>query len=152
LRVQIRGAVQGVGFRPFVHHLAAELALAGWVSNAASGVLIEVEAPRAVLELFLKRLREERPPACVLQTIEYTWADVVGYSEFEIRESDAKEAKTAWVLPDLATCPECLVEVFNPGDRRFRYPFTNCTRCGPRFTIILSLPYDRARTTMRDFA
>ena len=152
LRVTIRGAVQGVGFRPFVFRLAEELELTGWVNNSAQGVFIEVEGRRDQLQSFLLRIPREKPPRAFIQSLESSWLDRVGYTKFEIRESVAAGAKTALILPDIATCPECLREIFDPANRRYRYPFTNCTHCGPRFSIIESLPYDRPNTTMNRFA
>ena len=152
LRVEIHGAVQGVGFRPFVYRLATELALNGWVINDARGVFIEVEGGEATLARFLERLSSEKPPRSIVHSLDSTWLDAIGYSGFEIRRSDDAGAKTVLVLPDIATCDDCLAEVLNPADRRARYPFTNCTNCGPRFTIIEALPYDRPNTTMRQFA
>jgi hydrogenase maturation protein HypF len=152
LKLVIRGAVQGVGFRPFVFRLASELGLCGWVNNSPQGVFIEVEGPRTELEKFLLRLESEKPPRCFIQSLEATWLDVVGYADFEIRKSEIGGSKTALVLPDIATCPDCLREIFDPTNRRFWYPFTNCTNCGPRFSIIESLPYDRASTSMKSFA
>jgi hydrogenase maturation protein HypF len=151
LKMTIRGAVQGVGFRPFVYRLAAELGLNGWVNNTASGVLIEVEGAREVLEQFRVRVEREKPAISFIQSLESSFADAIGYAGFEIRKSDGAEAKTALVLPDIATCPECLGEILDPQNRRYGYPFTNCTNCGPRYTIIESLPYDRPRTTMKKF-
>jgi hydrogenase maturation protein HypF len=151
LNVVIRGAVQGVGFRPFVYRLAIEAGLAGWVANTTAGVLIEVEGPSESLDRFLVRLGDERPPRSFVQSLEHRLLDAVGYEGFEIRHSDPAGAKTALVLPDIATCPDCLSEILDPADRRHRYPFTNCTHCGPRFSIIEALPYDRTKTTMRGF-
>lgn len=151
LKLAVRGAVQGVGFRPFVYRLAAELGLAGWVNNSPQGVFIEVEGPHAALEQFLLRLEEDKPARSFIQSLESVWLDAAGYDGFEIRESETGGAKTAFVLPDLATCPDCLREMLDPADRRYRYPFTNCTHCGPRFSIIEALPYDRANTSMRQF-
>jgi hydrogenase maturation protein HypF len=152
LRVEIQGAVQGVGFRPFVYRLATELGLTGWVINDTSGVFIEVEGPKQHLEQFLQRLPAETPPLAIVQSIESVWLAAAGYDQFEIRHSDDRGAKTVFVLPDVATCPDCLSEVLDPADRRHRYPFTNCTNCGPRFTIIEALPYDRPNTSMRRFS
>jgi hydrogenase maturation protein HypF len=151
LKISIRGAVQGVGFRPFVFRLATELGLAGWVNNSPQGVFIEVEGPRAALEQFLLRLDAEKPPRSFIQSLEVSWLDTIGYKKFKIRESETGGDKTALVLPDIATCPDCLREIFDPNNRRHRYPFTNCTNCGPRFSIIESLPYDRANTSMHQF-
>ena len=152
LQVDIRGAVQGVGFRPFVYRLATSLSLAGWVANDTQGVIAEVEGSRAALERFLERLRAEKPPRAVILSLDAAWLPPRGYRRFEIRDSDRAGAKSVIVLPDLATCDDCLHELFDPGDRRYAYPFTNCTNCGPRFSIIESLPYDRPNTTMRRFA
>ena len=151
LKLSIRGAVQGVGFRPFVFRLASELKLTGWVNNSLQGVFIEVEGPRSGLEKFLLRLEIEKPPRSFIQSLESSWLDATGYKKFEIRESETGGDKTALVLPDIATCPDCLREIFDPANRRYRYPFTNCTNCGPRFSIIESLPYDRANTSMKAF-
>ena len=151
LRVTIRGAVQGVGFRPFVYRLATDLGLVGWVSNTAQGLFIEVEGAPAHLEEFLRRLDQERPPRAALTSLETVLLEAAGFSTFEIRASDANGAKTTLMLPDIATCPDCLREIFDPANRRFGYPFTNCTNCGPRFSIIEALPYDRPNTTMRHF-
>ena len=151
LRLIIRGAVQGVGFRPFVHHLAAEIRLAGWVRNSPQGVSIEVEGPRASVENFLVRLESEKPPRSFIQSLEPFWLDPTGCAGFQILPSETSGGKTALIQPDIATCPDCLREIFDPANRRHRYPFTNCTHCGPRFSIIESLPYDRANTTMASF-
>lgn len=151
LKIEIHGAVQGVGFRPFVYRLATELALTGWIINDTSGVFIEVEGPAPELSRFLDRLPAERPPRSIIHTLDSDWLDPVGYTQFEIRHSDSRGVKTALVLPDIATCPNCLAEVLEPADRRYHYPFTNCTNCGPRFSIIQALPYDRPNTTMHHF-
>ncbi len=152
VKIVIHGAVQGVGFRPFVYRLATELNAKGWVLNSAQGVFIEVEGAKEQLEEFLRRLQRDKPPRAFIQSLESVWLDPVGYTAFEIRHSDESGQKTALILPDIATCPDCLREIFNPNDRRYRYPFTNCTNCGPRFSIIEALPYDRPNTTMRNFA
>jgi hydrogenase maturation protein HypF len=152
LKLAVRGAVQGVGFRPFVFRLANELKLAGWVNNSPQGVFIEAEGQRAVLENFLLRLETEKPPRSFIQSLESTWLDAVGFEKFEIRQSETGGDRTALVLPDIATCPDCLREIFDPNNRRYCYPFTNCTHCGPRFSIIESLPYDRTSTSMKKFA
>jgi hydrogenase maturation protein HypF len=151
LRLAIRGAVQGVGFRPFVYRLATDLGLVGWVRNSSQGVFVEAEGDRQRLETFLLRLEREKPPRSFIQSLEYSCLDPVGYATFEIRDSDGAGDKAAVVLPDIATCGDCLREIFDPTDRRYRYPFTNCTNCGPRFSIIEALPYDRPNTTMKAF-
>jgi hydrogenase maturation protein HypF len=151
LRIVIRGAVQGVGFRPFVYRLASQMNLSGWVSNTVQGVFIEVEGNKEMLDGFLLRIQKEKPTVSFIQSLESSFLDPVGFTEFMIRESDETGIKTTLVLPDIATCPDCLEEVFDPNNRRHLYPFTNCTNCGPRFTIIESLPYDRANTSMKSF-
>src|SRR4051812_26325278 len=151
VRILIRGAVQGVGFRPFVYRLATALRLTGWVSNSSEGVQIEAEGYKAVLDEFLIHLSRDHPHHASIQSFEYSFLDTVGLREFQIRESENKGTKRVLILPDIATCAECLREVFDPVNRRYLYPFTNCTNCGPRFTIIESLPYDRVNTTMRHF-
>ena len=147
----IRGAVQGVGFRPFVYRLATELNLPGWVSNTAQGVIVEAEGAKALLDQFVLRLQNEKPPRAFIQSFEFSFLDNVGYSSFEIKESDGAGSKTVLILPDIATCPECLAEILDPHNRRYLYPFTNCTNCGPRFSILESLPYDRPNTSMKRF-
>ena len=151
LRVAINGAVQGVGFRPFVYRLATSLALRGWVINDTQGVLIEGEGDVAHLTAFLDRLSTEAPPNARILHMTHDWQEAIGYDRFEIRHSDDAGAPHVIVLPDLATCPDCLAELCDPVNRRYRYPFTNCTNCGPRFTIVEALPYDRPNTTMRGF-
>lgn len=151
LRVNIRGAVQGVGFRPFVYRLATSLGLKGWVSNGIQGVAIEAEGPLETLQIFLVRLEKEKPAHSFIQGLEPAYLDSQGYASFEIRPSRDEGPKTAIALPDIATCPECLSELLDPADRRYRYPFINCTHCGPRFSILEALPYDRVHTTMKRF-
>ena len=149
--LSVRGVVQGVGFRPFVYRLAHECGLAGWVLNHSGGVEIEVEGPPAALEAFIRDLQAKAPPLARIEGIEVAGAPPVGSTTFEIRRSVAQEGRYQLVSPDIATCPDCLRELLDPADRRYRYPFTNCTNCGPRFTIIAGVPYDRPLTTMRDF-
>jgi hydrogenase maturation protein HypF len=151
LRVSLAGAVQGVGFRPFVYRLATQLQLQGWVLNSSAGLVVEVEGPRESLDAFQERLEREKPAAALVLAREVSWLEPVGLAGFEIRTSDAVAEKTAGLVPDLATCPACLAEFRDPADRRFGYPFTNCTNCGPRYTIVLDIPYDRPNTTMRSF-
>ena len=151
LKLHIHGAVQGVGFRPFVYRVANELELNGWVSNGKQGVRIEAEGNKEHLTQFLMKIQNEKPPHAHLYSIEKYFLDPVGYQTFEIKESDETGTSTAWILPDIAVCPECLEEVLDPDNRRYRYPFTNCTHCGPRYSIIQNLPYDRKNTTMHSF-
>ncbi len=151
LRLVIRGAVQGVGFRPFVFRLAKELKLPGWVINSSQGVFIEVDGNKKNLEAFLLRIQNEKPRSSYIQSLETSHLDPAGFTTFEIRESRDTGEKTVLVLPDIATCPDCLIEIFDPTNRRYLYPFTNCTNCGPRYSIIESLPYDRPLTSMKRF-
>lgn len=151
LKVIIRGAVQGVGFRPFVYRLATEMNLKGYVLNSSKGVFIEVEGETDLLKNFLLRLEKEKPSISIIQSLEYQILDLIGYTDFEIRKSEKEEETSALILPDIATCKDCLQELFDPNDRRYLYPFINCTNCGPRFTIIEMLPYDRPRTSMKNF-
>ncbi|MDD5287927.1 MAG: carbamoyltransferase HypF [Dehalococcoidales bacterium] len=149
--ISVRGVVQGVGFRPFVYRLAAQRNLCGWVRNTTGNVEIEVEGNRAEVRSFLKELASQIPPMAHIEQIRTDFAEPIGYADFRIQDSLAQKNKYQLVSPDIATCPDCRNEIFNPDDRRFRYPFTNCTNCGPRFTIIEDVPYDRSKTTMREF-
>ncbi len=149
--LEIQGAVQGIGFRPFIYRLAQDLGLKGWVSNNPQGVALEIEGPKAILLQFLERMLVEKPSFAFIQTMETKWLAAVGYQSFEIRQSNAFGAKSALILPDIAPCSACLNEIFDPENRRYQYPFTNCTNCGPRFSILTALPYDRPNTTMDDF-
>jgi len=150
-RIKVFGSVQGVGFRPFVYRIASELSLKGFVLNSPEGVLIEVEGPKEVLDKFLIKLQKEKPPLAHIYSLELEVLPEKGYKTFEIRKSSEGGKKEVFVLPDIATCEECLKELFDPTNRRYRYPFINCTNCGPRFSIIERLPYDRKNTTMRKF-
>jgi hydrogenase maturation protein HypF len=152
LRIVVRGTVQGVGFRPFVHRRATALGLAGWVGNSAEGVVIEAEGPQESLRVLVDAIREAPPPNAAVTAVEVGEIAGRGDDGFAVRRSAAGGARTAWILPDLATCDDCLRELFDPADRRHLYPFINCTRCGPRYSIIEGLPYDRERTAMRRFA
>jgi len=151
VRINVRGVVQGVGFRPFVYQLATKYNLRGWVCNTSEDVKIEVEGRREALDHFLADLEQLSPPLSRIESIYSTNHAPVGYPSFEIRHSIAEEGKYQLISPDIATCQACLQEVLTPDDRRYRYPFTNCTNCGPRFTIIKDIPYDRPRTTMHRF-
>lgn len=152
VRIIIHGAVQGVGFRPFIYRLATAMGLTGWITNNLQGVGIEAEGDPEQLGTFLLRIDREKPAQARIYSMEPTFLDYVGYAEFTIRHSEAAGKTTAIILPDIATCPDCLREIFTAGERRYRYPFTNCTHCGPRFSIIESLPYDRCHTSMKTFA
>jgi hydrogenase maturation protein HypF len=149
--ISIRGIVQGVGFRPFVYGLAVKHNLKGWVYNTSEDVRIEVEGAAEAIRQFERELRTKTPPLAHIENIAIEYHRPVGYEDFGIRKSQAEKGKYQLISPDVATCQACLDELLNPEDRRYRYPFTNCTNCGPRFTIIEGMPYDRPKTTMRYF-
>ena len=152
LDIQVKGIVQGVGFRPFVYRMAKKYLVNGWVLNAADGVFVHAEGEGKLLDEFVLELSENPPAASRVEEVALKEVPIEGFDSFEIRFSDAAAVeKTTLVSPDLATCDDCARELFNPNDRRYRYPFINCTNCGPRFTIIEKLPYDRASTSMKDF-
>jgi hydrogenase maturation protein HypF len=151
VRARVEGTVQGVGFRPYVYRLAGELGVAGHVLNDSRGVVVEIEAPAATVEAFLARLPLEAPPLATVERVVAEQLEELGERGFSIRESPSGGEPRAAVTPDSATCADCLAELFDPDDRRFRYPFTNCTNCGPRFTIVRDVPYDRPHTTMAGF-
>ncbi len=151
LKIKLKGAVQGVGFRPFVFRIATQLGLKGWVINNSSGVEIEVEGKKEAVEVFLVKLSTEKPPLSHIYSQDVEYLEDIGYETFEIRKSKEGGKKEVLILPDIATCHWCLKELLDPKDRRYMYPFINCTNCGPRFTIIEGLPYDRSNTTMKGF-
>ena len=150
-RISVRGVVQGVGFRPFVFQLATKYNLKGWVCNTSEDVKIEVQGDSRNLEHFVSELQNNAPPLAHIENVTVTHHPAADYTKFEIRQSVAEAGKYQLVSPDIATCHACLKEIFSPQDRRYHYPFTNCTNCGPRFTIIEDIPYDRPKTTMRSF-
>jgi len=150
-RLQVSGVVQGVGFRPFLHGLAQQLQISGWVRNTSSGVELEVQGTPAALEQFAHQLQHHPPPLARILDLETTSIPVTDQpAGLEIRSSHSRSGRTL-VSPDVATCAQCRQEIFDSADRRYHYAFTNCTHCGPRFTIIVDLPYDRPYTTMADF-
>ncbi len=151
VRIRLRGIVQGVGFRPFVHNLAATWQLAGYVLNSSSGLVAEVEGGGDAVDRFVESVRKDAPPLAWIQEMEVAEIAPEGGTGFEIRNSAVETGEFALVSPDVATCPECLRDCRDPDGRRFGYPFTNCTNCGPRYTIIRDIPYDRASTTMAPF-
>lgn len=140
-----------MGFRPFVYRLAEQHGLHGWVCNTPQGVIIDAEGAPDVVARLPQEIQDRRPALAHIHSLEVSQLSPVGCNGFEIRESDHRGPASALIMPDLATCPDCLREIFDPTDRRFRYAFTNCTNCGPRFTIISALPYDRPNTSMRSF-
>ena len=151
LRILVRGAVQGVGFRPFVYRRARMLGLAGWVGNSSDGVIVEAEGDRGSVAALVRAIRDAPPPNASVTAVETQEIEPEDDESFAIRPSDATGLNAAQILPDLATCADCLSELLDPADRRYLYPFINCTQCGPRYSIIEDIPYDRARTSMRHF-
>jgi hydrogenase maturation protein HypF len=153
LDLRIRGVVQGVGFRPFVYRLARRHALAGWVLNGESGVVVHVEGALDALDAFARAVVDEAPAAASVASVHTTTGVHEGLRDFKIRASDpTADRLTARIAPDMAVCSECIRELFDPADRRYRYPYINCTNCGPRYSIVLALPYDRPNTTMAPWA
>ncbi len=151
LQVRCRGTVQGVGFRPTVHRVATSLGLAGWVINDPLGATLEIEGPEATVELFVDRLVAELPPLARLDEVEREPREPLGETGFEVRTSTLGRREGALVPPDSVVCSDCRTDMASPRDRRFHYPFTTCTNCGPRFSLVRSLPYDRERTSMACF-
>ena len=149
--IRVEGVVQGVGFRPFVYSLATRLGLAGWVGNDVDGVFAEVEGPAEQIRDFLAALERDAPPLARVERVSAQPMSPDGRPGFAIVASDTAGARSALVSADSATCADCLRELADPGDRRFGYPFINCTNCGPRFTIVRDVPYDRPLTTMAGF-
>ncbi len=149
--IELTGIVQGVGFRPTVYRLARERNIKGFVRNDGRGVTIDAEGGVLELDGFMEDLKAKLPPRALIRTIEIKNLEPRGYTEFTIESSGEEDQKTSLVSPDIGTCPDCLSEVLERNDRRFRYPFTNCTNCGPRFTIVKDIPYDRKNTTMNVF-
>jgi hydrogenase maturation protein HypF len=152
VRVRVTGTVQGVGYRPFVHRLANSLGVTGWVRNDERGVLLEAEGDAEALDAFVASLHDTAPPLAEVESVAAEHLPCAGAAGFAIVASASSAARPdALVTPDSATCADCLRELFDPADRRYRYPFVNCTNCGPRFTIVRGVPYDRSQTTMSAF-
>ncbi|MDH4028893.1 MAG: carbamoyltransferase HypF, partial [Nitrospirota bacterium] len=152
MKIHITGLVQGVGFRPFVYRLAEELGLNGYILNDMAGVLIEVEGDKRELDSFLTRVEKERPGISKIYSLRHSFLEETGFQDFEIRKSEEHGEKNISILPDISLCAECSGEITDPKDRRFMYLFTNCTNCGPRFTITEEVPYDRGNTSMKEFS
>ncbi|MCK4512355.1 acylphosphatase, partial [bacterium] len=150
-RLVVRGVVQGVGFRPFVYRLAHRHALNGWVANSSRGVVIEIDGSDGSVNAFERDLTAEAPVLARIESIESEPVEPVSTAGFEIRTSEHDPNESTLICPDVAICPDCLEEFSDPSDRRYRYPFINCTNCGPRFSIIEGTPYDRPATSMRVF-
>jgi hydrogenase maturation protein HypF len=151
VRARIKGIVQGVGFRPFIYNLARAYALKGFVSNTSEGVFLEVEGPAEAVDAFHRAIPTRKPPLAHIRSIEVWEQEPKWYSDFTIQESEVREHRSTLISPDVCVCEDCLRELFDPNDRRFRYPFINCTNCGPRYTIIMDIPYDRPLTAMKHF-
>lgn len=152
VHLRIHGIVQGVGFRPFIHKLVGSYGLTGYIKNTSSGVELELEGSRPALERFVRDVPERAPKLAVIESVEAEYSDELrGFTGFEIRKSLQEAVRNTLISPDICICDDCLRELFNKNDRRYRYPFINCTNCGPRFTIIKDVPYDRAKTSMSDF-
>ena len=151
LSIRVRGIVQGVGFRPFVYRLAHTHKLAGWVLNGEEGVQIFLEGERSSLEAFVRDLSAQAPPAARIAEVQTTEIEPEGFRDFTIRESERRDRPTVRISPDLPVCDECVAELFDPSNPRYHYPYINCTNCGPRYSVILSLPYDRCNTTMKSW-
>jgi hydrogenase maturation protein HypF len=149
--IRVRGVVQGVGFRPFVYRLACANTLNGWVLNGEEGVEIHLEGPQTGLDAFVRDLKAHPPPASRIAQVDVRAGELEGWHGFTIRSSEHKDRPTVRISPDLPVCDECLVELFDPKNRRYLYPYINCTNCGPRYTVVLALPYDRPNTTMKDW-
>ncbi|HZD94871.1 MAG TPA: acylphosphatase, partial [Candidatus Sulfotelmatobacter sp.] len=149
--IRVRGVVQGVGFRPLVYRLAQANTLAGWVLNGEEGVEIHLEGSQARLNDFIRDLKSSPPQAAQIAEIQIEDALLEGLDEFTIRESVRLDQPTVRISPDLPVCDDCLKELFDAGNPRYLYPYINCTNCGPRYSVILGLPYDRPNTTMRDW-
>ncbi len=150
-RIWVRGIVQGVGFRPFIYNLAEQLRLVGWVKNTSGGVEIEINGSPTELDLFVERLKLAPPPLSRIDDLRVEPCKPNGYEKFEILESQAQTGAYVPISPDVAICPDCRRELFEPTNARYRYPFINCTNCGPRFSLIKDIPYDRSNTTMASF-
>ena len=151
-QILVRGIVQGVGFRPYIFSLATRRALRGQVFNNTRGVIIDVEGEARAIEQLINEIKLNPPPLSIIESVEHNSnLAPANYSDFSIVESASSGEKFVPISADVATCEDCLREMFDEKDRRYRYPFINCTNCGPRFTIIEDIPYDRAQTTMRDF-
>jgi hydrogenase maturation protein HypF len=149
--IKITGIVQGIGFRPFIYNLARTHSIRGWVLNNEKGVLIDAESEDGNLDQFIQDIPALAPPLARIESFQVKHLEPLGYATFEIRKSEETQEKFVLISPDVATCDQCLSELFSSENFRYRYPFINCTLCGPRFTIIQDIPYDRHKTTMSHF-
>ncbi|MDD3031362.1 MAG: acylphosphatase, partial [Atribacterota bacterium] len=152
-RITIHGIVQGVGFRPYIHKKVKHYKLKGWICNTEQGVEMEVEGEQDAICIFLKNIKNDIPPLAIIEKIITDDLSLIGYTDFKIKKSKSNHLNPmALIPPDISICEDCYNELINPSDRRYNYPFINCTNCGPRFTIINELPYDREKTTMKSFS
>ena len=151
VEVKIKGIVQGVGFRPFIHRLVREHGLKGTIRNTSSGVTMELEGEESAISRFLSVLPQKAPPLAVIEEISSREIPERGFETFTIIGSERQEERNTLISPDISICTDCLRELLDPQDRRYRFPFINCTNCGPRFTIIEDVPYDRPKTSMKAF-
>ncbi len=149
--LKVQGIVQGVGFRPFVYQLANQYGIKGEVANTSSGVIIDIEGTRKNIDPFCIDLTEKSPPLAHITSISVHKKSVKGFTDFTITKSKGKALRSTLISPDVSVCNDCLRELFDPADRRYQYPFINCTNCGPRYTIIYDIPYDRPKTSMKHF-
>ena len=150
--VRVNGIVQGVGFRPFIHRQITALGLTGWIRNNSRGVELEIQGERSAVERFIAEIPEKSPALAVVESVDFDLLpERKDYTDFRILPSQDLGVHQTLISPDTCICPDCLRELFTPGNRRYRYAFINCTNCGPRFTIIRDIPYDRPRTTMAPF-
>jgi hydrogenase maturation protein HypF len=150
-QIRINGIVQGVGFRPFVYQLAGLHGLCGHVANTAAGVTVHIEGAAPQIKAFIADLEAKKPPLAHIVEITIDDTPPAGHRDFSILKSEGSDHRATLISPDVAVCNDCLAELFDPADRRFKYPFINCTNCGPRYTIIADIPYDRPKTSMRHF-
>ena len=149
--INVKGVVQGVGFRPFIYNLAKENNLLGWVSNTSKGVIIDIEGNEKNINKFIKSIKSNPPILSKINSINIEEKEVINYDAFNIKESTSDISPTTYISPDYSICSKCKEDIDDVNNRRYKYPFTNCTNCGPRFSIIKELPYDRQFTTMNEF-
>ena len=150
-KIIVQGIVQGVGFRPFIYNLAESFNISGFVSNTSQGVIIEAESELNIIDSFIDEITAKSPPLAVITNVNSAEIRVQNSSDFVIKKSDSVDSISTLISPDIAVCDDCLEELLDPNDRRYLYPFINCTNCGPRYTIIDNIPYDRPYTSMKDF-
>ena len=151
LKIDIKGYVQGLGFRPFIVRLARQHQQKGWIANTTDGVTIAIEGPPEQQQNFLSDLNNQLPPFAEIKSLSITRQAPADFRDFQIKASIADSEQSAFVLPDIATCPDCVRDIFDPASRYYNYPFTSCCHCGPRYSIMIRQPYDRNQTSMAEF-